>query len=101
MRFVLPLHPKGGFPDGSESKESACYAGDLGSILESGRPLEKGMATHPSILAWRIPWTEEPGEPQSMELHTTEQLTLSHFSSGGDAQKILERGRGDWRPSLW
>ena len=29
-------------------------------------PLEKGMATHSSILAWRIPWTEEPGEPQSM-----------------------------------
>ena len=30
-------------------------------------PLEKGMATHCSILAWRIPWTEEPGGPQSME----------------------------------
>ena len=29
-------------------------------------PLEKGMATHYSILAWRIPWTEEPGELQSM-----------------------------------
>ena len=29
-------------------------------------PLEEGMATHPSILAWRIPWTEEPGGPQSM-----------------------------------
>ena len=29
-------------------------------------PLEKGMATQSSILAWRIPWTEEPGEPQSM-----------------------------------
>ena len=29
-------------------------------------PLEKGMATHSSILAWRIPWTEEPGELQSM-----------------------------------
>ena len=28
--------------------------------------LEEGMATHPSILAWRIPWTEEPGGPQSM-----------------------------------
>ena len=27
-------------------------------------PLEKGMATHRSILAWRIPWTEEPGGPQ-------------------------------------
>ena len=29
-------------------------------------PLEKGKATHPSILVWRIPWTEEPGELQSM-----------------------------------
>ena len=29
-------------------------------------PLEKEMATHSSILAWRIPWTEEPGRPQSM-----------------------------------
>ena len=32
-------------------------------------PLEKGMGTHSSILAWRIPWTEEPGRVQSMELH--------------------------------
>ena len=31
-------------------------------------PLEKGMATHSSILAWRIPWTGEPGELQSMGL---------------------------------
>ena len=31
-------------------------------------PLEKGMATHSSILAWRIPWMEEPGGLQSMEL---------------------------------
>ena len=31
-------------------------------------PLEKEMATHSSILAWRIPWTEEPGRLQSMEL---------------------------------
>ena len=30
-------------------------------------PLEKGMATHSSVLAWRIPWTEEPGGLQSME----------------------------------
>jgi len=29
-------------------------------------PLKKGMATHSSVLAWRIPWTEEPGELQSM-----------------------------------
>ena len=31
-------------------------------------PLEKEMSTHPSILAWEIPWTEEPGGLQSMEL---------------------------------
>ena len=40
-------------------------------------PLEKGMATHSSILAWRIPWTEEPGSLEfmgSQELDTTEQL---------------------------
>ena len=41
-------------------KESAFIAGDLNSIPGSGNPLEKGMATHPSILAWRIPWTVEP-----------------------------------------
>ena len=42
---------------GSDSKESACCAGDLGQE----DPLEKGMTTHSSIPAWRIPWTEEPG----------------------------------------
>ena len=31
-------------------------------------PLEEGMATHSSILAWRIPWTEDPGRLQSMDL---------------------------------
>ena len=35
-------------------------------------PLEKGMATHSSILAWRIPWTEEPGGLQSMGLQKVE-----------------------------
>ena len=39
-------------------------------VLSLGQedPLEKGMATHSSILAWRIPWTEEPGVLQSMGL---------------------------------
>ena len=46
---------KGGFPGGSDGKESACSAGDLGSIAGLGRPLEEGMATHSSIIAWRIP----------------------------------------------
>ena len=35
---------------------------DMGSIPESEDPLEEGMATHSSILTWKIPWTEEPGE---------------------------------------
>ena len=35
-------------------------------------PLEKGMATHSSILAWRIPWTEEPGRLQSMGLQSVD-----------------------------
>ena len=56
------------FPGGSNSKESACNVGDLGSIPGQEEPLEKGMATHSSILAWRIPWTEEPGGLQSMGL---------------------------------
>ena len=49
------------FSGGSDSKESTCNAGDLGSILGWEDPLEKEMATHPSTLAWRILWTEEPG----------------------------------------
>jgi len=56
----------GGFPGGSDSKESACNAGDLGSTPGVGRSLEKGMETHSSNLAWRIPWTEEAGGLQSM-----------------------------------
>ena len=48
-----------GFPGGSNGKESACNIGDPVSIPGSGNPLEKEMATHSSILAWRIPWTEE------------------------------------------
>ena len=43
-------------------------AGDTGSAPGSGDPLKKGMASHSSILGWRIPWTEEPGGLQSMGL---------------------------------
>ena len=47
------------------SKESACSAGDtgdVGSVPESGRSSGEGNGKHSSILAWEIPWTEEPGE---------------------------------------
>ena len=53
-------------PGDSDGKESACNAGGPGLIPGSGRSPGKGMATHSSILAWRIPWTEEPGGLQSM-----------------------------------
>ena len=52
------------FPCGSDSKESACNVGDTGdagSIPGLEDPLEKGMAIHSSIIAWRISWSEEPG----------------------------------------
>ena len=69
VKVYVPLHLNVGFPDGSDSKESACNAGHLGSVTGSGRePLEKGMATYSSILAQRIPWTEEPGGLQSTGL---------------------------------
>ena len=43
---------------------------DTGSVPGSGRSLEKGMATHSSIVAWRILWTEEPSGLESMGLQT-------------------------------
>ena len=77
-----------GFPGGSDGKESACDVGDPGSNPGSGRspgredPLEKEVATHSNILAWRIPWTEEPGGYSSQghkESDTTEQLTHMRY----------------------
>ena len=49
-------------------QETICNAGDKSLILSREDPLEKGMATHSSFLAWRIPQTEEPGGIQSMGL---------------------------------
>ena len=63
--FKPDLTSMGGFPAGSENKASACKAGDPGLIPGLGRSLEMEMATHSSILAWRIPWTEEPAGLQS------------------------------------
>ena len=58
-----------GFPGGSVGKESACtqeIQADASSILGQEDPLEDGKANQSSILAWRIPWTEEPGGPQAI-----------------------------------
>ena len=56
----------GGSPGDSDGKEFACNARNLGQYLGWEDPLENEMATLSSILAWRIPWTEEPGGLQSM-----------------------------------
>ena len=57
-----------GFPGDTVVKNPPANAGharDAGSIPGLENPLEEGMATHSSILAWRIPWTEEPGGLES------------------------------------
>ena len=56
------------FSGGSDSKESACSAGDMGSIPGLGRFPREGTSSPLCILAWRIPWTEEPGGLESMGL---------------------------------
>ena len=61
-----------GMPRWLRGKESACNAGDAGSIPGLEDLLEKGMATHFSILAWRIQWTGKPGR-----LHTVLEVAKS------------------------
>ena len=68
-----------GFPGSSEGKVSACNVGDLGAIPGLGRPLEKGMAAHSSILAWEFhglcsPWGHK-------ESDKTERISLSVSSA--------------------
>ena len=56
-------------------------------------PLEKGRATHSSTLAWRSPWTQEPGGPQStgsQRVHTTERLTLPLFTLPDQAPRVFD-----------
>ena len=75
-----PLKNSKGFPDDIDDKDSACNTGEEVRSLGWKYPLEKGMATHSSILSWRISWTEVPGGGYSpwdhKESDTTEQLTL-------------------------
>ena len=68
------LLPKG-FPGGSDGKASAYNAGDLGLIPGLGRSPGEGNGNPSSILAWKIPWTEEPGGLQSLGLQSRTQLS--------------------------
>ena len=66
-----------GFPDGSMVKNLLATQEMQFWSLGQEDPLEEEMATHSSVLAWRIPWIEEPGEPQSIgckEFDTAEEI---------------------------
>ena len=62
-----------GFPGGASGKDPACQCGWTSETqarsLGQEDPLEESEATPSTILAWRIPWTEEPGGLRSMGLH--------------------------------
>jgi len=64
-RFKTHIYTMG-FSGGSVVKNLPAIARNVGSVSRSGGPPEKGVSTHSSILAWEIPWTEEPGRLQSM-----------------------------------
>ena len=78
-RDKLPTPVCLGFPSGSDGKESACNVEDLGLILSWKDPLEKGIATHSSILAWPAEFHGLYRPLGCKELDTTEQLSLTHI----------------------
>ena len=59
-RSLMNPLSKGGFPGGSVGKNPPPNAEARAQSLDGEDPLEKEMATHPSIPAWEIPWTDEP-----------------------------------------
>ena len=63
---------------GSDGEESACNAGDLDSIPGSGRSHGEGCGNPFHYSVWRVPWTEEPGEPQSEEWQESDATTHTH-----------------------
>ena len=73
-------HFTGAIPGSSDSKASAYNAGDPVQPLGQEDPLEKEMATHSSILAWKIPWTEKPERLQSMGSQRGTERLHFHFS---------------------
>ena len=65
---------KHGLPWQLSDKEFTGQPGDPGSILDQEDPLEKEIATHSSILAWEIPWTEGPGGLQWLKNYTSRKI---------------------------
>ena len=74
------------FPCGWDSKEYACNARVQGPIPGSGR--SPGMTIHSSILAWRIPWTEEPGGLQSLGSQSQTWLSEWHSLNSNSCEAV-------------
>ena len=74
MMLLFFLRLKGGFPGGSDGKNLPTMQETRVQYLGQEDLLEKRMANHSSILAWRIPWTEDPGGLQSLESHKLSSL---------------------------
>ena len=70
MLLLVSYRRLQGFPGALDGTESACNAGDLDLISELGKYPVEAMATHSTILVWRIPCTEEPGGLQSIGSQT-------------------------------
>ena len=81
-----------GFPSGSVGKESACNSETQVRSLGQEDTLEKGMATHSNILAWRIAWTEETGRLWSIGSQKS-QARLKRLSTHEQNLKTINRTR--------
>ena len=81
LTLIAAQEPEG-LPRRLSVKNPPANAGEVGSSLGWDYPLEEEMATQSSILAWEIPWMEEPGGPQFMRLQrdmTEQQITASRY----------------------
>ena len=93
-----------GFPGGTSGEEPSCQRKRHETRVQSlgqADALEKGMATHSSILAWRIPWTEEPGKLQSMGSHRDLAPTHGHKFEPKEKKmltQVLKLGYSDDNP---
>ena len=84
----------GAFPGDANGKESACQCRKYNEMwvqfLGQKDTLEEGMATHSSILVWKIPWTEEPGGFQSIGSHRVgHDLAFTHAESNYAIERVL------------
>ena len=88
---------KWSFYGSSDGKESACRVWSLGQE----DPLEKDMATHSSVLAWKTPWAEEPGRPQSMGLQRVRHDWVNNTSFMRWTGKVWGVVKGSLESPFW